>query len=104
MKYIYACIMLLAGSLLSGCTTTNQAVVPDGTTRQATYAIYGMDCPGCHGGVEKNLRKIPGVVDASANWKNKTITLALTADHPIDHAAIEKAVRDSNFTLGERVE
>lgn len=63
-----------------------------------------MDCPGRHGGVEKNLMKIPGVIDAAANWKEQEVTLFVALGQTVDPADIERAVRDSNFTLGEHLD
>jgi copper chaperone CopZ len=103
MRYMIVFILTLAIVPLIGCATSQQARNPQSGGEQVTYAVYGMDCPGCHGGVEKNLKKIPGIVDASANWKQKTLTVTLDSGQPLDDAAIEKAVKDSNFTLGEKV-
>ena len=101
MKSICVLILLFAGVLSGGCRSVQPAMQPDVTGQQITYEVYGMDCPGCHGGVEKNLMKVPGVVAASANWKQKTVTVTVAPDQQVDDAAIEKAVKDSNFTLGE---
>ena len=103
MKLIYASISVLVAVIMTGCATTTPA--PQSATKheQVTYAVYGMDCPGCHGGIEKNLEKLPGIIDASANWKDKRVTLALAPGQKADKAAIEQMVEDSNFTLGERI-
>ena len=101
MKSICVLILLVAGVLFGGCRSVEPAMQPDVAGQQITYAVYGMDCPGCHGGVEKNLMKVPGVIGASANWKQQTVTVTVAPNQQIDDAAIEKAVKDSNFTLGE---
>jgi copper chaperone CopZ len=104
MRYMIVFILTLAIVPLIGCTTSQQARNPQSGGEQVTYVVYGMDCPGCHGGVEKNLKKIPGIVDASANWKQKTVTLMLAPDEPVDDSVLKKAVTDCNFTLGEKVQ
>ena len=103
MKHICAWTILLSGVILGGCTTARPSGRSDVPTHQVTHTVYGMDCPGCHGGVEKNLEKIDGVVEASANWSKKTVTITLTDDSQVAPAEIEKAVTDSNFSLGEPV-
>lgn len=104
MKHVYASLAVLSAILvLAGCSAPRQAM-PATEGIHITYRVYGMDCPGCHGGVEKNLEKVPGVVAASANWKAKTITITAASDRGVARSEIEKAVKDSNFTLGQRVE
>jgi copper chaperone CopZ len=69
-----------------------------------TYEVFGMDCPGCHGGLEKNIRKIPGVTFARANWKANTVTIGVKAGENIDDMDIANAIEKSNFTMGKKVE
>jgi copper chaperone CopZ len=100
MKSSFGCISVLGVMLAAGCSTARGPVTTGKATETATYTVYGMDCPGCHGGVEKNLKKIPGVIDARANWKQKTVTLMLDPEQRVDDEAVKEAVEDSNFTLG----
>ncbi|NQU39538.1 MAG: heavy-metal-associated domain-containing protein [Lentisphaerae bacterium] len=104
MKSVTACVLFLLVAGLTGCATAPPTVSAGDTADTITYEVYGMDCPGCHGGVEKNLKKIPGVADAAANWKEKTIVLTLAPDEEVSHAAVEQAVKDSNFSLGKRID
>ena len=96
--------VLICGMVLScGCATTRQT--PHSTTGmvQKTYEVFGMDCPGCHGGLEKNLLKIPGVVAAKANWKRKTVTITSKKETLVEASEIGKAIQNSNFTVGKEV-
>ena len=99
----FAAVLVFYSACLLGCAAHTAS--PSATTvKQVTYEVFGMDCPGCHGGLEKNLKKVPGVVDASANWKEQIVTIRFDAEQDLDPARIEKAIRDSNFTPGERLD
>lgn len=88
---------------LTGCATRG-AFPPDVRMETVTYEVFGMDCPGCHGGLEKNLSKISGVVDATASWKAKTVAIRVLAEQTVDPTEIEAAIKNSNFTMGKRVD
>ncbi len=94
-----ALICLFAG--FGGCASTGTPNPEQGSV--AVYEVLGMDCPACHGGLEKNLRKVPGVVDAKANWKEKKVTIRHAEGHSLDSAEVEAAVKSSNFTPGKRL-
>ena len=66
------------------------------------YEVFGMDCPGCHGGVEKLVNKIPGVIDSGANWEKKQIVVRIRRGEEISDEAIFDAIRRANFTPGKR--
>jgi copper chaperone CopZ len=97
--------LMLIGTVLciSGCAS-KQASQLDRNTDVLTYEVFGMDCPGCHGGLEKNLLKIPGVVDARANWKTNRVIIEVKEGITVSEADIEHAVSISNFTMGKRIE
>ena len=63
-----------------------------------------MDCPGCHGGVEKLVNKIEGIEASEADWEKKTLVVAVKKDAEVSDEKIEEAVREANFTPGERIE
>ena len=68
-------------------------------TRQ--YEVFGMDCPGCHGGLEKLVKKIPSVQEAKANWVKKQLIVTL---HPeANDEDIYDAIKLANFTVGKRI-
>lgn len=104
MKFILFTLTALLATLLQGCATTVSTASSEEDGRpMITHSVYGMDCPGCHGGLEKNLEKIPGVADAAANWKQQTVTLYLASSDSVTYDQIKQAVENSNFTLGEVV-
>jgi len=73
-------------------------------TSSAVFQVFGMDCPGCHGGVEKLLVKIDGIHSAEADYIKKEVKLVLDNSITLDVNKVKKAVEAANFTLGKRLE
>lgn len=92
------CPLVGCGSLGSGSGTLSAS---EGEVR--VYEVFGMDCPGCHGGVEKLVKKIPAVQDAQANWQAKELTVVVRPGSDLDDEDIHDAVRRANFTPGKRI-
>lgn len=67
------------------------------------YEVFGMNCPGCHGAVEKLVKKIPAVQEAEANWKDQRLTVTVRPGRELDDEDIYDAVRRANFTPGKRI-
>jgi Cu+-exporting ATPase len=61
--------------------------------------VEGMTCASCVARVEKALRKVPGVVDASVNLATETATV--TASQPVADAAIA-AIRKAGYEAAVR--
>jgi len=66
-----------------------------------TYTVYGMDCPGCEGGLEKQVNKIPWVGVAEANWVKQQLKVVVKKDSAANRDDIEFRVKKANFTLAE---
>jgi copper chaperone CopZ len=93
--------LLLAGlctSLLAGDTAA-----PEGVDTRI-YEVYGMDCPGCHGGMEKLVKKLPQVKAAKANWKEKQLVVEVVSGEQLDDALVHDAIKRANFTPGKRIQ
>lgn len=60
--------------------------------------IDGMTCASCVSRVEKALKAVPGVTDASVNLATEKATIRLVAG-VADVAALEAAVRDAGYTV-----
>ena len=67
------------------------------------YEVFGMDCPGCHDGLENLVNKIPGVADSKANWEKQIIQVALNATTDVSDQSVFDAIKKANFTPGKRV-
>ena len=63
------------------------------------YTIYGMDCPGCEGGIEKQVDKITSVEYSKANWVDQELIIVLRQDSVLDIETLRKRVKKANFTL-----
>ncbi len=68
-----------------------------------TYQVFGMDCPGCHGGLEKLVNKIPEVISSKANWEKQELQVALNPGVNLDDDAVLEAIKLANFTPGKRL-
>lgn len=97
----------IAAFLISagGCATSvkhNSVVMTEGAEIR-TYEVFGMDCPVCHGGLEKRLMKIKGVEHAEANWQEKQIKIIIMPGEEVTDASITKAIEEANFNVGKRI-
>lgn len=68
-----------------------------------TYEVFGMDCPGCHGGLENLVNKVPGVRTSKANWDKQQLHVAWNPGVEANDEAIHEAIKRANFTLGKRL-
>ncbi len=67
------------------------------------YEVFGMNCPGCHGGLEKLVLKIPAVQHAEANWKKKQLAVTVKPGQQLQDEDIHDAIKRANFTVGKRI-
>ncbi|AQT68448.1 zinc/cadmium/mercury/lead-transporting ATPase [Anaerohalosphaera lusitana] len=93
-----------------GCTESEQ-VAPETTKLEESFApnaqvyeVFGMDCPGCQGGVEKLLKKIPEVEDAKANWQKQRLVVTPKPGTEVTDEAVHDAIERANFTPGKRLQ
>ncbi|MBD3331774.1 hypothetical protein GF356_02895 [candidate division GN15 bacterium] len=68
------------------------------------YEVFGMDCPGCHGGVEDLVNRVDGVVASEANWEQQRLTVVVSRSAEVTDRKIFEAIKLANFTPGERVQ
>ncbi len=61
--------------------------------------IDGLACPFCAFGIEKQLKKIEGVVSTSVDIKDGVVTVVMERDATLDEAEAKKAVEAAGFTL-----
>ena len=79
-------------------STATAAVEP--ATGETDFGVGGMTCASCVGRVERALRKIPGVQQASVNLATESVRVHWQADAD-DGAAmaarLQRAVRDAGY-------
>jgi len=105
-KFFISFIMVMF-LFLTGCSTGGKAQPFSETYAKEqirVYEVFGMDCPGCHSGIEKLVKEVPKVVDAKANWSEKKITIVIKKGSSVEDKAIFKAIERANFTPGKRVQ
>jgi Cu+-exporting ATPase len=64
--------------------------------RETTFGVTGMTCASCVGRVERALKKVPGVLDASVNLANEKATVRYLAGEAGPHE-FEKAVEGAGY-------
>lgn len=107
MNIIKVAIILMALSVMPKSiyaqTTTKQVSSEQSSSRfqtdTLTYTVYGMDCPGCEGGLEKQVNKIPSVKYSKANWVKQELIIVVKQDSVLNTDELEKRVKKANFTL-----
>jgi copper chaperone CopZ len=67
------------------------------------YEVFGMDCPGCQSALEKQVKKIDGVANAKASFKEKKVVIELKPDAKVSDEEIEKRIQKANFTPGKKM-
>jgi len=67
------------------------------------YEVFGMDCPGCQSALEKQVKKIDGVADAKASFKEKQVVIKMKPGAKVSEEEIEKRIKKANFTPGKKI-
>ncbi len=100
--FLFLFIMLFCGI---GCNTTDKGLTVESMEESGirVYEVFGMDCPGCHGGLEKLVKKIPDVQQAEANWVKKQLVVTVRPEAELNDEDIYDAIRRANFTPGNRI-
>ena len=83
-------------------TNTQDAVKTDQSVAQGdtlVFTIYGMDCPGCEIGLEKQINKIESIKYSNANWHTQELKIVMVQDSTLNSNELEKRVKKANFTL-----
>ena len=102
---VLAAVTALIFSTLLGCGSNrnnfDDLIGDDDEIR--IYEVFGMDCPGCHGGLENLINMIPGVKASKANWEKQQLQIAISPDTDVSEQSIFDAIKQANFTLGKRL-
>ena len=67
------------------------------------YEVFGMDCPGCQSALEKQVKKIDGVANVKASFKEKQVVIEMKPGAEVSDEEIEKRIKKANFTPGEKI-
>lgn len=97
------CVLLITGFGCSSGRGRASAEVPEGAEVRV-YEVFGMDCPGCHGGVEKLVNELPAVDKSWANWKDKQLAVVVKPGAELKDEDVFDAIRRANFTPGGRLQ
>jgi copper chaperone CopZ len=106
MKYSHVLVaMLILVCAVSSCKTGREKVdfLNDENLERRVYEVFGMNCPGCEPGLEKLVRKIDAVMDASASWKDRQLVVAVKQGMELDDEDVFDAIQRANFTPGKRI-
>ena len=72
-----------------------------GSVQSVDIGVSGMTCASCVGRVERELRKVPGVQEASVNLATESARIAFVSASPSETAAIDallrRAVRNAGY-------
>ena len=67
------------------------------------YKVYGMDCPGCHSALEKQINKLDAVDNSAADWLNQEVMIVVKRDSTIKEEELFKKIKKANFTPGKKI-
>jgi len=107
MKKILLPVVLLLVLMISH-TAYTQNQTPDNSDIQSVknsqtdtliFTVYGMDCPGCEVGLEKQVNKIESIRFSDADWLKQELRVVLVQDSTLNASELEKRVKKANFTL-----
>ena len=69
-----------------------------GNLKKQTFPVLNMHCAGCANNVEKTVRKLVGVADASVNFASNTLSVSYETDK-LTSGEIRAAVRATTSLL-----
>ncbi len=107
MRYVFFLLVLLTLFFCGvGCNTAGQISAVESMEESETrvYEVFGMNCPGCHGGLEKLVKKISAIQEAKANWQKKQLVVTMRPEAELNDEDIYDAIRRANFTPGKRIQ
>ncbi len=91
MRLKYLAVALVALLLVSATS----ALASVGEVR---LYVEGLACPFCTFGIEKSLKKVPGVVSLETTIRTGLVRIQLEPGAQLDPAALNEAVKKSGFT------
>ena len=67
------------------------------------YKVFGMDCPGCHSALEKQINKLTAVDNSVADWLNQEVVIIVKRDSILIEKELFENIKKANFTPGEEI-
>lgn len=106
-RLLFALLMSVTASSVFATHMENPVLNSEKDTTQTNlvcYEVFGIDCPGCQSALEKQVKKIDGVADAKASFKEKQVIVELKPGAEVSGEEIEKRIKKANFTPGKKIE
>lgn len=66
----------------------------------AYIQVKGLACPFCVQGLEKHLKKIPGVAGVATSLEKSEVVVHIEDPQKVTEDQLRKAVKDAGFTAG----
>lgn len=102
--HIIFILIMLHVIVLAADNGSDSTLVSDSLNNQIRiYEVFGMDCPGCHGGIEKLVNKIQGVKKSEANWEKQELKIWVDPAKSVKDEAIFDAIERANLSSGNRI-
>ncbi len=105
-NYKLIATLVIVATLLMSCSSKPESALPEdwaGRGEIRIYEVFGMDCPGCHGGLEKQLNALEGVVESRADWTSQQVMVLVEVGVEVSDANIHEGMKRANFTPGKRL-
>lgn len=96
-------ILIVSAAIGCGSSRKNIEELADEGNEIRIYEVFGMDCPGCHGGIENLVNGLNGVVTSKANWDKQQLTVVVSRSADVTDKIIFDAIKRANFTPGKQV-
>lgn len=110
MNPVYKIFSIIVISIISmfafvGCggAKTSFDNIDESNLEMRIYEVFGMDCPGCHGGLENLINGITGVVASQANWEKQQLKIIISKNTDVKDDIVFEAIKKANFTPGKRI-
>ena len=103
-RLIFFVVLFIGGIAYAKDISHKKTSVAQEEMEMRVYEVLGMNCPGCHGGVEKLVKKIEAINSVEANWKEKVLTVTVKSGETLNDEDVYDAIRRANFTPGKRLQ
>ena len=84
MKTISNLVGLLLVLMISNTANAQNQIRESTQSDTLVFIVYGMDCPGCEVGLEKQVNKIEGIKFSDANWRKQELRIVMVQDSALN--------------------